>query len=593
MNLFRAKSLALAVFAALVVDCEAAWQLVWSDEFSGTSIDSDKWNHEVNCNGGGNNEQQCYTSSSSNSWVSNGVLTIKAMPATGQTLPYSSARLNSKNNGDWTYGKFEARIKLPSGQGSWPAFWMLPTDNDYGIWPLSGEIDIMEAVNLKVGGERNVLGTLHYGNPWPNNKHSGTAYLLPNGANPADGYHTYAVEWEEGEIRWYIDGTHYQTQQRSTANYDSNGNPVSLKHRGWFHQVNGKPTFADSPFNKKFHLLLNFAVGGDWPSNVNDKGIDATAFTNGQFMYVDYVRVYQCNPSTSTGRGCATVASNYLSTTLLSGAAPDLTPDSVVVPPSSSPPPAPPSTPSPPGSECAQWNNQACQSDTGECYTCGARITYLIGEGQTDAAARAYVANEYPTECGGCSSSNPPPPPAATCSSQWNNQACASDTGECYTCGARIDYLKSTGQTDAQAKSYVAGEYPTECGACAGSSNPPPPPPPPPATPPPAATCSSQWNSNACANSECYTCGARIEYLITEGSSSIASRAQVASEFPSACGNCAPCGSQWNGNACATDNGECYTCGSRVEYLIGTGSTEAAALSKIASDFPSVCGQCG
>ncbi|KAJ9454153.1 Glucan endo-1 [Diplonema papillatum] len=531
MQHFTANGLVLAVFAALVVDCEAAWQLVWSDEFSGTSIDSDKWNHEVNCNGGGNNEQQCYTSSSSNSWVSNGVLTIKAMPATGQTLPYSSARLNSKNNGDWTYGKFEARIQLPSGQGSWPAFWMLPTDNDYGTWPLSGEIDIMEAVNLKVGGERNVHGTLHYGNPWPNNGYTGTTYLLPNGANPADGYHTYTVEWEEGEIRWYVDGTHYQTQQRSTANYDSNGNPVSLKHRGWFHQVNGKPTFADSPFNKKFHLLLNFAVGGDWAGNVNDGGIDASAFTNGQFMYVDYVRVYQCNPSTSTGRGCATVASNYLSTTLLSGAAPDLTSDSVVVPPSSSPPP-----------------------------------------------------------------STPPPPSGSTCDSQWNNQACANS--ECYTCGARIEYLKTTGQTDAQAKSTVAAEFPTECGAC-GSSNPPPPTPPattptPPAPlPPPAATCSSQWNNNACANSECYTCGARIEYLITEGTSSISSRAQVASEFPSACGNCAPCGSQWNGNACATDNGECYTCGSRVEYLIGTGSTEAAALSQIASDYPSACGQCG
>ncbi|KAJ9451599.1 Glucan endo-1 [Diplonema papillatum] len=501
-------SLAL-VIAAFVVDCEAAWQLVWSDEFSGSSIDTAKWAHEVSCSGSGNNEQQCYTSSSSNSWVSNGVLTIKAMTATGLTLPYSSARLNSKGKGDFKYGKFEARIKLPFGQGSWPAFWMLPTDSEFGVWPLSGEIDILEAVNLKVGGERNVHGTLHYGNPWPNNKYSGSPYLLPNGANPADGYHVYTVEWEEGEIRWYVDGTHYATQQRSTANYDSNGNPVNLKHRGWFHQVNGKTTFAASPFDKKFHLLLNFAVGGDWAGNTNDKGIDATAFANGQFMYVDYVRVYQCNPSTSSGRGCATVASDYLSTTLKSGLAPDLTPESVVAPPSSSPPP---------GSECAQWNNQACASDTGDCYTCGARIEYLKSTGQTDAAARASVANEYPTECGGCGSFTPPPPPAATCSSQWNN--------------------------------------------------------------------------NACADSECYTCGARIDHLVTQGTSNIASRARVASEFPSACGSCAPCGSQWNGNACASDTGDCYTCGSRVEYLIGTGSTEAAALSQIASDFPSVCGEC-
>ncbi|KAJ9436772.1 Glucan endo-1 [Diplonema papillatum] len=295
-----------------------AWQLVWSDEFSGTSIDSDKWTHEVNCDGGGNNEQQCYTMSSNNSWVSNGVLTIKAMPATGQALPYSSARLSSKNNGDWTYGKFEARMKLPSGQGSWPAFWMLPTDNEYGAWPLSGEIDIMEAVNLKAGGEGNIHGTLHYGNPWPHNKYSGSTYLLPHGANPADDFHTYTVEWEEGEIRWYVDGTHYQTQRRSTVAIDGNGNPVGLKHRGWFHEVDGKPTFANSPFDKNFYLLLNFAVGGDWPSNAHDRGIDAAAFANGQFMSIDYVRVYQCPADPATGKGCGTVAS------LIEGTAPDV-----------------------------------------------------------------------------------------------------------------------------------------------------------------------------------------------------------------------------------------------------------------------------
>ncbi|KAJ9436773.1 Glucan endo-1 [Diplonema papillatum] len=245
------------------------------------------------------------------------------MPATGQSLPYSSARLHSKHKGDWTYGKFEARMKLPFGQGSWPAFWMLPTDNEYGAWPLSGEIDIMEAVNLKVGGEGNLHGTLSYGNPWPHNKYSGSTYLLPNDENPADDYHVYSIEWEEGEIRWYVDGTHYQTQRRSTVT-SGNGNSLSLKHRGWFHEVDGKPTYANSPFNKKFHLLLSFAVGGEWASNAHDRGIDATAFENGQFMSVDYVRVYQCPTDPVTGKGCATVAS------VVDGTAPD-----VFAPPSS------------------------------------------------------------------------------------------------------------------------------------------------------------------------------------------------------------------------------------------------------------------
>ncbi|KAJ9436774.1 hypothetical protein DIPPA_50277, partial [Diplonema papillatum] len=109
----RSRAAFLVCLAAWVADGLAEWDLVWNDEFSGTSIDTSQWTHEENCDGGGNQEKQCYTASSDNSFVSNGVLTIKAMPATGQSLPYSSARLISKNKGDWTYGKFEARMKLP------------------------------------------------------------------------------------------------------------------------------------------------------------------------------------------------------------------------------------------------------------------------------------------------------------------------------------------------------------------------------------------------------------------------------------------------------------------------------------------------
>jgi len=105
------------------------WQLVWSDEFDGSAIDTNKWNFELNCDGGGNNEKQCYTDNEENAFIQDGVLNIVALPATeGAEKPYTSARLNTRYNADFTYGRFEVRAKLPSGQGSWPAFWMLPTD---------------------------------------------------------------------------------------------------------------------------------------------------------------------------------------------------------------------------------------------------------------------------------------------------------------------------------------------------------------------------------------------------------------------------------------------------------------------------------
>ena len=259
------------------------WQLVWSDDFDGTSIDREKWTHEVNCAGGGNNEKQCYTDSAENSFVADGKLHIVALPAPeGSPLPYTSARLNTKYQGDFKYGRFEMRAKLPSGQGSWPAFWMLPTDEVYGEWPKSGEIDILEAVNLKAVNadgvaEANVHGTLHYGRSWPNNESSGKAYLLPDDLNPADDFHTYAIEWQEGEISWFVDGVRYATQ-RSTD---------------WF--TDAKQIMPDitasAPFDQRFHLLLNLAVGGNWAGNVNDKGVNESVFP--QSLQVDFVRVYQ------------------------------------------------------------------------------------------------------------------------------------------------------------------------------------------------------------------------------------------------------------------------------------------------------------
>ncbi len=322
------------------------WELVWSDDFEGNAIDENKWNFEVNCQGGGNNEQQCYTDSSENAYVSDGTLKIVALPAGEDAegnLPYTSARLNSKNKGDFKYGRIEVRAKLPEGQGSWPAVWMMPTDSVYGGWPKSGEIDIVEAVNLKTvdeegNVENNVHGTLHYGRDWPNNASSGKAYQLPDGVNPADDFHTYAIEWQEGEIRWYVDGYLYQTQRDSQVRYNSKGEAIGLNHQGWFTEYYDQSTgelkvdYGPAPYDQRFYVIMNLAVGGDWPENTNNLGINESAFAEGQTLEIDYINVYQCNQNPDTGKGCETLRAGYDDEeTLVTGKAPIPSPPSTTV----------------------------------------------------------------------------------------------------------------------------------------------------------------------------------------------------------------------------------------------------------------------
>jgi beta-glucanase (GH16 family) len=241
------------------------WQLVWHDEFDGSSINTKKWEHEVNAQGGGNDELQYYTSRLQNSYVDDGFLVIRAAKEhyTGPegTREYTSARIRTKNNGDWKYGRFDIKAKMPYGQGIWPAIWMLPTDQVYGGWAASGEIDIMEYL----GHEPNkVYGTLHYGGRWPENVHTGKSYTLPAG-NFSDDFHVFTLEWEQNEFRWYVDGVHYQTQTK-------------------WHSTNGE---YPAPFDQRFHLILNVAVGGNWPGNPDD----STVFP--QLLTVDYVRVFE------------------------------------------------------------------------------------------------------------------------------------------------------------------------------------------------------------------------------------------------------------------------------------------------------------
>lgn len=300
------------------------WQLVWSDEFDGSAIDSRKWTHEVNCDGGGNQELQCYTDSDENSFVSEGTLKIVAKLNDGaagdQDNDYTSARMTTRYKGDFKYGRIEMRAKLPKGQGTWPAFWMMPTDSVYGNWPKSGEIDIVEAVNLgaaRADGtpETNVYGTIHYG-AGPGSDFSGAAHTPET--NPGDSFNTYALEWQEGEMRWYFNNELYAVQRQSQLRTSSDGTILGLSHRGWYAELydivtgNLETDYSSAPFDQNFYMILNLAVGGSWPSSVNEGGVDATMFAGaGQTYEIDYVRVYECGADPETGRGCETVAPGY------------------------------------------------------------------------------------------------------------------------------------------------------------------------------------------------------------------------------------------------------------------------------------------
>lgn len=281
------------------------WQLVWDDEFDGDAVDTSKWEFATDCWGGGNSESECYTDRTVNAFVSDGKLVIQALkesftgPAVppdwgtdlgDKTLPYTSARLRTKGKGDWTYGRFEIRAKLPAGQGLWPAIWMLPTEDDYyGTWPAGGEIDIMEAINLRQGGGQQVYGTLHYGSQAVGLHSSGTGYSAPD-FDPSGEFHTYALEWSAHEIRWYVDGAQYQTQRSDgwfTTTLDDSGDEVAVGH--------------GAPFDRDFHLLLNLAVGGTWPGEPNASTVFPAQ------MQVDFVRVWTCPAAPETLEGCETV----------------------------------------------------------------------------------------------------------------------------------------------------------------------------------------------------------------------------------------------------------------------------------------------
>lgn len=246
------------------------WTLVWADEFDGTSLNLSNWSYQI-MGDGGNSEWQYYTSRPQNSWVSGGYLTIQANKedywANNRTYHYTSARLRTAGKQDFLYGKLEGRIKVPKGQGIWPAFWMMPTDSVYGGWAASGEIDIMESINQADA----VHGTLHFGGGWPDHRNTGGSYSPP-GADFSQDFHVYTLQWEPDVMRWYVDGVLFSTK---------------ISSQWW---SDAAPDNPRAPFDQEFHFILNVAVGGNWPGYPDE----TTVFP--QQMVIDYIRVYQKTP---------------------------------------------------------------------------------------------------------------------------------------------------------------------------------------------------------------------------------------------------------------------------------------------------------
>jgi beta-glucanase (GH16 family) len=268
------------------------WKLVWADEFNGKEIDKTKWDFDVGngfysydakqwIGGWGNDELQYYTRESDNAFVKDGMLHIRALKESLHGCGYTSARLKTrKKDGsklfNKKYGKIEFRAKLPTGQGIWPALWMLPQDEKYGGWPASGEIDVMEARGQE---PTKVLGTLHFGSRWPANTHFSNTYKFPGKGTIAN-FHVYGIEWDPGEIRWYVDGKKYAKQ----SFWWSSGKTEAGKGLKPARESDLNPWPA--PFDRPFYLIMNVAVGGKFLGNP-DK---TTRFP--AEMLIDYVRVY-------------------------------------------------------------------------------------------------------------------------------------------------------------------------------------------------------------------------------------------------------------------------------------------------------------
>lgn len=295
MDAFRSTAAALVLALALgpaAVHAETGgWRQVWADEFDGDRLDETRWTPAADCGGGGNDERQCYTVSPETVSVADGLLRLTvikrktrglANPWAGPTGPmktgdYASGKVVTQGKASWLYGRFEARARAPGGQGVWPAIWMMPELSTYGGWPKSGEIDILETVNLGApcetcegGRENRVFGTIHFaGDAAGTHRQAGGNTVMP--PSP-DGFHVYAVEWTPEAIAWSVDGREY----------------ARVSAKDW---KRDDAEAGSAPFDQPFHLILNLAFGGRWPEGANAKGIDEAALP--ATLEIDWVRVSQ------------------------------------------------------------------------------------------------------------------------------------------------------------------------------------------------------------------------------------------------------------------------------------------------------------
>ncbi len=248
---------------------EDEYSLVWEDNFDGTELNRNDWNVELHEKGWVNEEWQEYVDEEENIYLKDGKLILQAIKTTknGEDY-YTSGRVNTQNKHDFKYGKFEARIKVPSGMGFLPAFWMMPTDEQYyGQWPKCGEIDIMEVMGQSTD---TLHGTIHYGDP--HGQKQGTYVLDDSKADFAEEFHVYSCEWEPGRITWYVDGVKFH------------------EAIDWYTKREGFDEVAyPAPFDQPFYMILNVAVGGSWVGYPDE----TTQFGDNAQMQVDYVRVYQ------------------------------------------------------------------------------------------------------------------------------------------------------------------------------------------------------------------------------------------------------------------------------------------------------------
>lgn len=256
--------------------------LIWQDEFNGSSLDMSKWSYETgyyisndpNSWGWGNAELQHYTTSTQNVFIEDGKLNIRALndPKSFPQDPnryaqYSSGKINTKDHFTFQYGRVDIRAKLPTGNGVWPAFWMLPEDSVYGAWAASGEIDIMEAKGRLPG---TTSGAVHFGGQWPVNRYIAGEYHFPEGQTFANDYHVYSMIWEEDNIKWYVDGKFF----------------FKVSREQWYSVA--APNNPNAPFDQPFYLIMNLAIGGHFDGGLAPDPSDIPAT-----MQVDYVRVYK------------------------------------------------------------------------------------------------------------------------------------------------------------------------------------------------------------------------------------------------------------------------------------------------------------